>query len=179
MTGVRFSGQAVAEDAVLTLLDRALDSARLTVADAGVRRHVSTRWNEEQSHLRERLQADTGKRALRQQQLVTDKLGERERADAQRATQIFAAFRRNLTESIARLEAEERDAAYQLFADDQQRQRREDLRRMGERLVELGDEERRELDAVRTRYAEVRPFVSTAAVVFAISQADADRWGGA
>lgn len=179
MTGVRFSGQAVAEGAVLTLLDRALDSARLTVADAGVRSHVATRWNEEQSHLRERLQADTGKRALRQQQLVTDKLGERERADAQRATQIFAAFRRNLTESIARLEAEERDAAYQLFADDQQRQRREDLRRMGERLVELGDEERRELDAVRTRYAEVRPFVSTAAVVFAISQADADRWGGA
>ena len=179
MTGVRFSGQAVAEGAVLTLLDRALDSARLTVADAGVRSHVATRWNEEQSHLRERLQADTGKRALRQQQLVTDKLGERERADAQRATQIFAAFRRNLTESIARLEAEERDAAYQLFADDQQRQRREDLRRMGERLVELGDEERRELDAVRTRYAEVRPFVSTAAVVFAISQADADRWAGA
>jgi len=178
MTGVRFSGQAVAEDAVLTLLDRALDSARLTVADAGVRSHVATRWNEEQSHLRERLQADTGKRALRQQQLVTDKLGEREGADAQRATQIFTAFRRNLTESIARLEAEERDAAYQLFADDQQRQRREDLRRMGERLVELGDEERRELDAVRTRYAEVRPFVSTAAVVFAISQADADRWAG-
>ena len=81
-------------------------------------------------------------------------------------------------EILYRLEAEERDAAYQLFADDQQRQRREDLRRMGERLVELGDEERRELDAVRTRYAEVRPFVSTAAVVFAISQADAARRAG-
>ena len=177
VTGVRFSGQAVAEDAVLTLLDRALDSARLTVADEGVRTHVATRWNEAESHLRTRLQAETGKRAVRQQQLVTDKLAQRERADAERAQQIFTAFRRNLNESIARLEEEERDAAYQLFADDQQRQRREDLRRMSERLMELGDEERRELEAVRTRYADVRPFVSTAAVVFAISEADATRWG--
>ena len=179
VTGVRFTGQAVAEDAVLTLLDRALDSARLTAAEGGVRTHVATRWNESDSHLRTRLQADTGKRALRQQQLVTDKLAERERADAQRAQQIFTAFRRNLTESITRLENEERDAAYQLFADDQQRQRREDLRRMGERLMELGDQERRELEAVRTRYADVRPFVSTAAVVFAIAEADARTWGGA
>ncbi|MGL5864023.1 MAG: DISARM system SNF2-like helicase DrmD, partial [Phycicoccus sp.] len=116
VTGVRLSGQAVAEGAVLNLLDRALDSPRLAVAAAEVRERVAARWNEPGSRLRGRLETDTGKRAERQQHQVTDQLAERERADGDRAAQIFGAFRRNLTESIDRLEAEERDAAYQLFA---------------------------------------------------------------
>ena len=60
-----------------------------------------------------------------------------------------------------------------LFTDDKQAQRRRDLRAMEERLDSLDDEERRESAAIGERYAEIRPHVSAAAIVFALTPEDA------
>jgi hypothetical protein len=43
---------------------------------------------------------------------------------------------------------------------------------MEERLATLGEEERRETAGIAERYADVRPHVSAAAVVFALNTAD-------
>ena len=64
-----------------------------------------------------------------------------------------------------------------LFGDDQREQRRKDLRNLRSRLDSLADEERRELDAIHERYSDVKPYVSAAAVVFALTAADAAAWG--
>ena len=61
-----------------------------------------------------------------------------------------------------------------LFTDDQQAQRRRDLRAMEDRLAGLDDEERREITAISERYTDIKPHVSAAAVVFALTRADAD-----
>ena len=50
---------------------------------------------------------------------------------------------------------------------------------MQARAAELDDEERRELAAIRERYEDVRQFVSTAGVVFALTPEDAAARGGA
>ncbi len=47
---------------------------------------------------------------------------------------------------------------------------------MERRLQSLDEEESRELAGIRDRYADVRPFVSAAAVVFAITPEDAREW---
>ena len=49
---------------------------------------------------------------------------------------------------------------------------------MERRLLSLGDEQEREFAGIRERYADVRPFVSAAAVVFALTPADAAAMGG-
>ena len=60
-----------------------------------------------------------------------------------------------------------------LFPDDQQRQRRHDLDSMVDRCSSLDDEEQREIAAIRARYADIRPHVTAAAVVFALTPEDA------
>ena len=45
---------------------------------------------------------------------------------------------------------------------------------MIERLNSLDDEERREIDAISARYTEIKPHVTAAAVVFALTPEDAD-----
>ena len=59
-----------------------------------------------------------------------------------------------------------------LFSDDQQQQRRRDIRAMEERLTTLAEEERREVAAIEERYTDIRPHVSAAAVVFALRRED-------
>jgi hypothetical protein len=59
-----------------------------------------------------------------------------------------------------------------LFGDDQHAQRRRDIRAMEERLASLTTEERREIAGIEERYADIRPHVTAAAVVFALSAAD-------
>ena len=61
-----------------------------------------------------------------------------------------------------------------LFGDDQQAQRRRDIRAMEDRLASLDEEERREVAAIEERYADIRPHVSAAAVVFALTPQDAE-----
>jgi hypothetical protein len=44
---------------------------------------------------------------------------------------------------------------------------------MEDRLASLDDEERREVAGIRERYADVKPYVSTVALVFALTPEDA------
>ena len=74
------------------------------------------------------------------------------------------------------LNGAEDEAAGQLFADDQQRQRRRDIEAMNRRLDELDDEEAREIAAITDRYADVKPHTTAAAVVFALTRDDAEGW---
>ena len=181
LTGVRFKGSEMAEEKVEALLDVALDSPRLQAADPWVCRVLADGWNAPDSRLRTRLDAATAARAARRKEAVTAKLEAREQADIQRAEQIFAAFRRNLTDSLARLQSEEQQDQGFLFAlnDDERRQRDKDIRAMRERLATLADERAREVAAIRTRYADVEPYVSSVALVFAVTPADAAEWAGA
>lgn len=177
VTGIRMKAQDLAEEKVLALLDRALDAGTHTPASAAVRERLADLWNGDGSRLHERLTAAIGRRAEARQKRVEEKLAGRRTADLDRASAIFAAFRRNLTDSIRRLRREEDDQLAMLpLADDQRLQRAKDLRAMETRLDSLAAEERREREAIEARYTDVKPFTSTAALVFALTSADAAAW---
>lgn len=175
LTGVRFKGHVLAEDKAHAVLDRALDASDLNLADEAVRRRLSEEWND--GRIRTRLQAAVERRAQARQSDVADNLDQRRDNDIDRAHQVFAAFRRNLQDSLAALRAEQEEQLATLLPEGLQ-QRQRDLRAMEDRLLTLADEEEREVEGLRERYADVRPFVSTAAVVFALTEADARAWGG-
>ena len=178
LAGVRLKGRrAMAEEKAEAALDKALDGDRLTVADDRVRDQLCDVWNVPDAPLRLRLEESMQARAGRRHELVIEQLAKRQAADIQRAKEIFAAFRANLRDSLARLKAEEDDAQGQLFTDpDQMRQWRRDIDAMSRRLDELDDEEAREIAAITDRYADVKPHTTAAAVVFALTRADADGW---
>jgi len=185
VTGLRMKAQDLAEDKVLDLLDRALDPGHHTPASPTVRAHLAAVWNGEEpttpggprGRLHDRLTGAMQRRAEVRQKRVEDLLATRRDTDLQRAADIFAAFRRNLTDSIARLRREEDQQLDMLpLADDQRAQRARDLRAMEARLDSLAEEERRELAAIRERYTDVKPYVSATALVFALTPADAHAW---
>ena len=118
VTGIRLRAQDLAEEKVLVVLDRALDAGAHQVPDAGVRASLADAWNAEGSRMRERLTAAMERRAQTRQARVEALLKSREEADAQRARDIFAAFRVNLTDSIRRLERDEEEQLLMLFGDD-------------------------------------------------------------
>lgn len=172
LTGIRIRGQSMAEARVEELLDAALDSEHLSLADEAVREALAREWNAPDSRLRGRLLAGMSQRAEVRQARVTKSLEDRREADIGRAREIFAAFRTNLNESRERLAREMRSQEERLFTDDQQAQRRRDLRAMEDRLASLDEEEQREVAAIAERYADIRPHVSAAAVVFALTPSD-------
>ncbi|TXH28811.1 MAG: ATP-dependent helicase [Mycobacterium sp.] len=178
LAGVRLKGRrAMAEEKAEAALDKALDRAGLAVADDRVRHQLCDVWNVPDAPLRVRLEESIQARAGRRHEQVVEQLARRQASDIQRAKEIFAAFRANLRDSLARLKNEEAEAQGQLFADpDQQRQWRRDIEAMNHRLDELDDEETREIDTIMDRYADVRPHTSAAAVVFALNRADAAGW---
>ncbi|MFE2722829.1 DISARM system SNF2-like helicase DrmD [Kitasatospora sp. NPDC059327] len=174
LTGIRLRGQALAESKVEQALDEALDSADLQLADREVLTHLAALWNEDGARLRDRLLNAMDRKSTARQAKVTEALTRRRDTDIARAHEIFGAFRINLRESRDLLElairSEEEDV---LFSDDQQKQRRRDLHNMNERLASLDDEEAREVASIRERYSDIRPYVSAAAVVFALTPEDA------
>jgi superfamily II DNA or RNA helicase len=178
LAGVRLLGRrAMAEEKAEAALDKALDRERLSVADDRVRDQLCDLWNVPDAPLRLRLEESMQARAGRRHEMVIEQLAKRQVADIQRAKEIFAAFRANLRDSLARLKKEEDEAQGQLFTDpDQQRQWRRDISAMSRRLDELDDEEAREIAAVTDRYADVKPHTTAAAVVFALNRTDADGW---
>lgn len=178
LAGVRLKGRrAMAEEKAEAALEKALDRERLTIADEIVRAQLCDMWNVPDAPLRLRLEESMRARAGRRHELVIEQLTRRQSADIQRAREIFAAFRTNLGDSLSRLKAEESEAQGQLFTDpDQQRQWRRDMEAMSRRLDELDDEEAREVMAITDRYADVKPHTTAAAVVFALTRADADGW---
>lgn len=178
LAGVRLKGRrAMAEEKAELALDKALDREHLSPADERVRDHLCDLWNVPDAPLRLRLEESMAARAGRRHELVVEQLIRRQAADVQRAKEIFAAFRANLRDSLARLRDEEAEARGQLFSDpDQQRQWRRDIEAMSRRLDELDDEETREIAAITDRYADVKPHTTAAAVVFALTRSDADGW---
>ncbi|MEV6931444.1 DISARM system SNF2-like helicase DrmD [Dactylosporangium sp. NPDC051485] len=178
LAGVRLHGRrAIAEERAEELLDQALDAERLVLGDAVVRADVTREWNEPDSPLRARLLESMTRRAEARHQRVSEQLVKRQESDVNRAREIFAAFRRNLQESLELLTKAEQNPQPMLMPDEQQRQRRRDIDAMGRRLDELGDEERREVEAITDRYREVKPHTTAAAVVFALTPADARKRG--
>jgi len=176
VTGLRLRGQNLAEDKVHDLLARALEGDDLTLAGSGVRGRLAQAWMAEGSRMRERLRAATDRRARRQQSRVEAALTARRDDDVRRAREIFAAFRRNLHDSLTRLVGEGETQESMLWPDEQQRQRSRDIRRMRERLEDLDAEEEREITGIAERYRDVRPYVSEVALVFAVSPQDARVW---
>ncbi|MEY9935411.1 superfamily II DNA or RNA helicase [Catenulispora sp. GP43] len=174
LTGIRLHGNAMAEAKVEAVLDETLDAQNLDLAGRDVRKAVTEMWNAPDSRLRNRLLTAMSRKADSRQQQVTEALEARRDADVTRVQEIFAAFRTNLRESRERLNQEILSQEEMLFTDDQQAQRRRDLRAIEDRLVGLGDEEQREIAAIRERYRDIRPHVSAAAIVFAITPADAE-----
>lgn len=173
LTGVRIRGQAMAEEKVERLLDSTLDAEQLTLADPQVRSTLARLWNADNSRLRTRLLAAMERRAESKQRIVEKTLDKRRDTDISRVQDIFGAFHLNLDRSRQLLADQIASQEEMLFPDDMQRQRRRDLRAMEDRLANLADEERREVDAIAERYTDIRPHVSAAAVVFALTPADA------
>ncbi|MGH3907822.1 MAG: DISARM system SNF2-like helicase DrmD, partial [Pseudonocardiaceae bacterium] len=124
--------------------------------------------------LRTRLLTAMARKAESRQEKVTEALETRRDTDITRAREIFGAFRVNLRESRDRLAREISDQEQALFTDDQHAQRRRDLRAMEDRLASLGEEEQREITAIGERYRDIKPHVSAAAVVFALTSGDAE-----
>ena len=178
VTGVRLRGHRIAEDTLHEVLDRSLDPGSYRLAGPEVRRHLASLWNDG-GHLRTRLVEETARRAQSLQAGVHQSLGERCQADLDRVRGIFAAFRANLTDSLANLHAQEREqqAMLDLWSGEQRQQRARDIRAMEDRLEDLAGEETREEAAVRSRYEDVRPYVSSVALVLAVTEEDAETWG--
>lgn len=175
LTGIRVRGQAMAEAKVEQVLDETLDAPDLVLADENVRATLADLWNTDNSRLRTRLLTAMARKAQTRQEKVTEALQARRDTDIARAREIFGAFRVNLRESRDRLAREiHAEEEERLFTDDQQAQRRRDLRAMEDRLAGLDDEERREIAAIGERYTDIKPHVSPAAVVFALTPSDAD-----
>lgn len=175
LTGIRVKGQAMAEAKVEELLEQTLDDQGLTLADARIRDQLAQEWNRDGSRLRSRLLTAMTRRAERHQAEVTERLDTRRLADVARAREIFGAFRLNLQESRQRLRAIETEEAATLWPTEQLAQVRRDIRAMEDRLATLSDEEAREVAAIQERYTDIRPHVSAAAVVFALTPQDADQ----
>jgi SNF2 family DNA or RNA helicase len=173
LTGIRLRGSAMAEAKVEQVLDQALDAQDLVLAGEEVRRRLADQWNADGAPLRTRLLTAMEQKARSHQERVIDTLYKRRDSDIARAREIFAAFRVNLQESRDRLDREIRSEEEKLFPDDQQRQRQHDLAGMIDRLASLDEEERREIDAISARYADIKPHVTAAAVVFALTPEDA------
>lgn len=163
----------MAEEKAEAALDQALDSDRLKPANTQVRRRLCEMWNVPESPLRARLEASMQTRATRRQELVMEQLAKRQQTDTQRARDIFTAFRANLRDSLAQLRSKEAESEAMLWADDQQKQWHRDIEAMQRRLDDLDDEETREIETITQRYADVKPHTTAAAVVFALTSADA------
>ncbi len=178
VTGVRLRGHRIAEDTLHEVLDRSLDPGSYRLAGPEVRRHLASLWNDG-GHLRTRLVEETARRAQSLQAGVHQSLDERCQADLDRVRGIFAAFRANLTDSLANLHTQEREqqAMLDLWSGEQRQQRARDIRAMEDRLEDLAGEETREEAAVRSRYEDVRPYVSSVALVLAVTEEDAETWG--
>ncbi|MGI5191114.1 DISARM system SNF2-like helicase DrmD [Promicromonospora sp. CA-289599] len=175
LAGLRLKGRALAEAKAEALVEQTLDLSDLDLAPEPVRARLAEEWNAAERGLRTRLDDAMRRAADRKQHAVTDELAKRQDADTERARGIYAAFRRNLAESLARLRREEAELAESLFTlPEERRQFREDIRAMENRLEELDSEEERETAAIRDRYTDIKPYVSAAAVVFALTPADSN-----
>ena len=181
LAGVRLTGARtkVAEDKTIDVLELALDDGQLELADETIREELVQLWAGDSSPLQQRLADSIEQRAGAKAAEVEKQLRQREASDVERVEKIFGAFQKNLEDSLKRISSQKnQEQQTMLFVDkDQERQWRRDVRAMESRLDSLGEEKARELEAVRLRYVDVKPHVTAAALVFAVSDNDAKVWG--
>lgn len=120
--------------------------------------------------MRGRVEQATADRAERRRRAVDGQLAERKQADRARVDEIFARFGQTLRDALTEAEAMD-DSQLALF-DDERRQSERDLREIRRRIDVLAYERDRELEAVDTRYDEIRAWEFPAAVIFAIAPKD-------
>ena len=165
--------QQVGVEKAEDLLARALDGDQLIEASDGVRRALATAWDDD-AGLRARVDEAIRTRVDKRTQDVEARLARRRAGDHTRIDAIFTRFGQTLRESIAEAEKQQENSWGMLFEVEQQQSER-DLRQMRMRLDDLDEERRRERLAVETRYEDVKPWPFPAAVLFAISPADAQQ----
>lgn len=180
VTGLRFGAQNMAGDKVQDMLGTALDASRqLSLASPAVLKRLAEEWMADRGRLRARLESAVDRQAESLQRRSAEKLDERRDADLSRAKGIFQQFRINLHDSLNQLREQDVEAGQMmldLFSDEEKRQRQRDIRKMEDRLDSLAEEEQRELEMIRTRYQDIKPYTSIAALVFAVSEQDAREW---
>ncbi len=178
LTGVLLSGRGLAEEKVHDVLDRALDAEELAPAGDPVRTRLAQLWNAHDATVRSRLEAAVRDRAAKRQDAVGHRLEQRRSADLDRAARDLRRVRASTcatrstrcatTTCCSCRSPTSRPASAAATSG-----------AMEARLDTLTDERARELAGIRERYADVRPYVSTAAVVFAVTPQDATDWTGA
>jgi len=176
LAGVRLRGRrSMAEEKAEAALEKALDSDSLELAGYELREPLTELWNAPESPLHAALDRAMKDRANRKKDQLVDLLLTREESDKARVSGIFSAFRENLKESLAHLQTAEEENQAQLWADDQQKQRQRDIAAMKDRLESLEEEEAQELAAILERYVDIKHDTTAAAVVFALTRADAEQ----
>lgn len=164
--------QAVGAHRAEELLELALDSDELRPVPESIARELAEAWNSE-TGVSSRVEEAIRERAERRRRDVEDLLEGRRKADHDRVVEIFDRFGVTLRDALREAEKIEDDPQLGLF-EDERRQSERDLREIRARLAALDDERQRELDAVDSRYADVRAWEFPAAVVFAIAPQDVD-----
>ncbi|UEJ84570.1 DISARM system SNF2-like helicase DrmD [Brachybacterium halotolerans subsp. kimchii] len=179
IAGISLRGRKMAAEGVERLLDVALDGDP-ALADEALRAQCAQLWNDGSS-IRQRLQERVDSLAQKRRDDVRHDLETRREEDLRHAREIYAAFRRVLDESQELLRERQRqqreDQETTLFTmdDASSRQLQRDIDRMRERLAGLDAEESAELRSIEERYNDPRPFVTTAAIVFAVTPQDAQK----
>ncbi|MGJ8720436.1 MAG: DISARM system SNF2-like helicase DrmD [Salinibacterium amurskyense] len=162
-----------------SLLVTALDADNLTAPSPKVLAALADTWNADSADtdgLRARVDTAVESRANRLRAGIEADLVKREAADLARVDEVFARFRQTLVSTLESAEAAKKELEEMLFHEEQQ-QREKDLSNIRRRLEALTEEQRDERDAVSRRYANLQPHTFVAAVVFALSPADAERLG--
>ncbi|SDE20287.1 DISARM system SNF2-like helicase DrmD [Glycomyces harbinensis] len=185
LTGLRLNGRPLAQARTEQALDQALDRERMRLAEPAVLAALAENWNAEDSRLRTRLLDAMEVKARKRREQVQADLGKRKGADLDRSEEIFKAFRANLNDSVGRLGRALKEQSEALFGVDhrgeadldreQEKQLRADLRAMEDRLHDLDRQKDLERAAIEARYTDVRPHLTGAAVIFALTPEYAER----
>lgn len=163
--------QAVGEQRAEEILESTLDRTDLDLVPSDIANQLAAAWNfSDESGVRARVEQAIADRAERRRRAVDGQLTERKQADRARVDEIFGRFGQTLLDALAEAEAMD-DSQLALF-DDERRQSERDLREIKRRIDALADERDRELEAVDTRYDEIRAWEFPAAVIFAIAPKD-------
>jgi superfamily II DNA or RNA helicase len=171
--------QAIGVESAEKLLASALDAERLAAPAPDVVAGLADLWNEDgaaDGGIRQRVADAVESRANKLQGAIEQDLDKRKIADLARVDEVFTRFRHTLVGTLANAEARKSELGQMLFHEEQQ-QREKDLANVRRRLDALTEEQRDERDAVSLRYANLQPHTFVAAVVFALSPADAERLG--
>jgi superfamily II DNA or RNA helicase len=177
LAGTRLSRrQAVGAERAEELLETALDGEHLAPVTSALAGQLAEAWNDAGGDgLRERVSRAVADRVERRRREVEHQLEQRHEADRARVREIFDRFGATLRDALAQAQELDADPQFALFDDAERRQSERDLRQIRQRIDALEDERERELAAVDARYDEVKPLTFSAAVLFAIAPADAER----